>query len=74
MVVTSISVFSSLIGILQRLGVHAFNTVLSRKRGLYQEVALELSKRISGSEHTGLKREFGALVRDGLGEFKDIAF
>ena len=54
--------------------MHAFHTVLSRKRGLYEEVTLELSKRIFGSEHTALKREFGALVRDGLAEFKNITF
>jgi len=58
----------------QRLGAHAFHTVLSRKQGLYHEVVLELSKQISGREHTALKREFGALVRDGLAEFKNIAF
>jgi len=56
------------------LGAHAFHTVLSRKQGLYHEVVSDLSKRISGSEHTALKREFGALVRDGLTEFKNIAF
>ena len=58
----------------QRLGVHAFNTVLSRKKGLYQDVMRELSKQISCSGYTALKREFGALVRDGLAEFKNIDF
>lgn len=63
-----------LTGGLYRLGAHAFHTVLSRKQGLYHDVVLELSKRISGREHVALKREFGALVRDGLAEFKNIAF
>ena len=56
------------------MGAHAFHTVLSRKQGLYHEVVRDLSERISTREHMVLKREFGALVRDGLAEFKNIAF
>jgi hypothetical protein len=57
-----------------RLGAHAFHTVLTRKKGLYPDVMRDLSKRISGPERAVLKREFGALVRDGLAEFKNISF
>lgn len=65
---------SSLTWRVPRLGVHAFHTVLSRKQGLYREVVAELFKRTFCPEHTPLKREFGALVRDGLAAFKNIAF
>lgn len=59
---------------LSRLGANAFHKVLSRKQELYHEVVNDLSKRISGSEYKTFKREFGATVRDGLAEFKNIGF
>ena len=74
MVLFSTSICPSLTGCRKRLGAHAFHTVLSRKQGLYRDVVRDLSERISGPEHTRFKREFGALVRDGLAEFQKIDF
>lgn len=54
------------------LGTHAFHTILSRVSDKYSSILTKLETELSHPRHSGPRREFGALVQEGLQTFSHI--
>lgn len=57
-----------------RLGFHAFHTVLSRKAPSYVELLKHLTFELSLAHHRRSRKRFRALVKEGLVSMAQISF